>query len=94
MKNTEILEGFIPWNFNLYGYMWEGFGWYGELQMLFRGKSIVVSASGFPKGDNGDMKFKIYDNYTQAECDEMEIIAFKTNNPSNLHPNLNFYEKN
>lgn len=92
MNETEILPGFTRWNFNLYGNMYIGFGWCGLVQMIYRGQTIVVDAYGFPKGDDGDFRFHICGDhntgykYSQDEVDEMQLVAFKTERPSHLHP--------
>jgi len=75
-----VLPGFTTWDFNLRWYMWEGFAWYGQLQVELDGKIIVVRASGFPHGDDGEFTFKIEGKYTQKQVDRMNVIAFKTDN--------------
>lgn len=92
MNGPEILPGFTRWNFNLLANMYLGFGWCGLLQMLYHGKTIVVGAYGFPKGDHGDFRFHICCDhntgykYSQDEADQMQVIAFKTERPSDKHP--------
>ena len=86
---NKVKKGFTAFNFNLYGSMYTGFGWFGWLQVMFQGKSIIVPAYGSPHGDHGDFDFKI-DNtqlkrkFSQKEVDEVEIVAFKTKNERNL----------
>lgn len=86
---VKIEKGFTKFDFNLCYWMYTGFAWFGWLQVLFQGKSIIVSASGIPHGDHGDFDFKI-DNtkhgrkFSQEEVNQMKIIAFKTKNERNL----------
>ena len=82
---NKVKKGFTAFNFNLYGSMYTGFAWFGWLQVLFQGKSIIVSASGIPHGDHGDFDFKIDNSqlgrkFSQEDVNQMDIIAFKTKN--------------
>ena len=82
----KILPGFTKWDFNLRWNDYEGFAWYGLLQGVLDGETIVCRASGTPLGDDGDFSFRIERNaetgeeYTQQQVDRMEIVAFKTEN--------------
>lgn len=91
MENKEkILPGFTKWDFNLRGSDYHGFGWFGLLQVVLDGTTIVCRARGFPNGDHGDFTFRIEgnaetgENYTQRQVDRMKLIAFKTDNTNKL----------
>ena len=81
-KVTEkVVEGFTP-GAKIYWYTWEGFGWFGQLQVELDGEFYVISAGGVASGDHGEMKFKIFEDLTQTQVDRMRIVAHKTSNKS------------
>lgn len=77
---AEILPGFTPGDKILW-YTWEGFGWFGKLQVELDGEFYVINACGVAHGDNGDMTFKIFENITQEQADKLHVIAHQTDNP-------------
>ena len=83
MGNEEILEGFTSCANGIPSSSWEGFGWFGQLQVELDGEMRVISAGGHASGDDGDMCFKIFTKgITQEQANRMNVIAYKTDNPA------------
>ena len=77
----KILEGFTSCKNGIPSSSWEGFGWFGQLQVELDGKICVISAGGTASGDEGDMVFKIFTKgITQEKANRINVIAYKTNN--------------
>ena len=63
--DEKIIDGFTPGN-KIFWYTWEGFGWFGKLQVELDGEYYVMDAGGTASGDHGDMIFKIFENISSV----------------------------
>lgn len=77
----KIMPDFTPGD-KIFWYTWEGFGWFGKIQVELDGEFYVMNAGGTASGDHGDMTFKIFENITKEQADRLNIIAYKTENPA------------